>query len=255
MLMHQNRIRSFIELAGEFTRFHYSVLISLKNIKKRLPLIIEQMQKIGVDSLLLITITSAFTGLVTAVQASYLTNGYIPPNLIGVLVGKSTMIELAPVLTALVLAGKVGASIAAEIGTMKVSEQLDSLLSMAIEPTNYLYMPKVVAGCLMIPILTIYANFIGIISAFALSVIKYHINGYTFFLEMKNYFVPSNLWGGLVKSFFFGLFITMIGCFAGSKTEGGAQGVGKVATMTVVYSSIAILIVDFVVATLLFGSF
>lgn len=242
-------------LIGEFTIFQLGVLQSLKNMGKRWLLILEQMQKIGLDSLLLITITSSFTGLVTAVQASYLTNGYIPPNLIGVLVGKSTMIELAPVLTALVLAGKVGASIAAEIGTMKVSEQLDSLLVMAIEPSDYLYMPKVVAGCIMVPLLTVYANLIGIVSAFLLSVIKYNINGYTFFLEMKNYFMPSNLWGGLVKAFFFGLFITMIGCFAGSKTRGGAQGVGRVATMTVVYSSIAILVVDFVVASVLFGSF
>lgn len=248
-------MRNFVLLIGEFTIFQLGVLQSLKNMGKRWLLILEQMQKIGLDSLLLITITSSFTGLVTAVQASYLTNGYIPPNLIGVLVGKSTMIELAPVLTALVLAGKVGASIAAEIGTMKVSEQLDSLLVMAIEPSDYLYMPKVVAGCIMVPLLTVYANLIGIVSAFLLSVIKYNINGYTFFLEMKNYFMPSNLWGGLVKAFFFGLFITMIGCFAGSKTRGGAQGVGRVATMTVVYSSIAILVVDFVVASVLFGSF
>ncbi len=249
------KLKFFLILIGDFTNFQISVISSLKSIKKRRMLVLEQMEKIGFDSLLLITITSCFTGLVTAVQASYLTNGYIPPNLIGVLVGKSTMIELAPVLTALVLAGKVGASIAAEIGTMKVSEQLDSLLSMAIDPSDYLYMPKVVAGCIMVPVLTIYADFIGIISAFVLTVIKYNINGYTFFLEMKNYFMPSNLWGGLVKAFFFGLFITMIGCFAGSRTEGGAEGVGRVATMTVVYASIAILIVDFVVATVLFGSF
>ncbi|MCF7911702.1 MAG: ABC transporter permease [Candidatus Cloacimonetes bacterium] len=252
MLSH---IKSFIEITGEFTRFQFAVLASLKNIGKRRNMILEQMEKIGYDSLLLITITAGFTGLVTAVQASYLTNGYIPPNLIGVLVGKSTMIELAPVLTALVLAGKVGASIAAEIGTMKVSEQLDSLLSMAIEPADYLYMPKVVAGCIMVPILTIYADFIGILSAFGLSVLKYRINGYTFFLEMKNYFMPSNLWGGLVKAFFFGLFITMIGCFAGSRTEGGAQGVGRVATATVVHASIAILILDFVVASVLIGGY
>jgi phospholipid/cholesterol/gamma-HCH transport system permease protein len=249
------RLRSTFIFIGEFTNFQFAVLLSLRSIKKRWALIIEQMDKIGYDSLLLVTITSGFTGLVTAVQASYLTNGYIPPNLIGVLVGKSTMIELAPVLTALVLAGKVGASIAAEIGTMKVSEQLDSLLSMAIDPVDYLYMPKVIAGCIMVPVLTIYANLIGIISAFGLSVIKYHTNGYTFFMEMKNYFVPSNLWGGLVKAFFFGLFITMIGCYAGSKTQGGAQGVGNVTTATVVYASIAILVVDFVVAAILFGSF
>jgi phospholipid/cholesterol/gamma-HCH transport system permease protein len=193
--------------------------------------------------------------LFQVLQASYLTNGYIPPQLIGVLVGKSTMIELAPVLTGLVLAGRVGASIAAEIGSMKVSEQLDSLLSMAIDPHDFLYMPKVVAGCLMVPILTIYANFLGILSAFGLSVIKYNVNGYTFFNEMKNYFMPSNLWGGLVKAFLFGLVITMTGCYLGSKAQGGAEGVGKMTRDTVVYSSMVILIVDFAVAALLFGSF
>jgi len=247
------KIKNILIIIGDFTIFQFSVVLSLRGIGKRRNQIVDQMERIGYDSLLLISITAGFTGLVTAVQASYLTNGYIPPNLIGVLVGKSTMIELAPVLTALVLAGKVGASIAAEIGTMKVSEQLDSLLSMAIEPSDYLYMPRVIAGCIMVPILTIYANLIGILSAFALSVIKYNINGYTFFMELKNYFMPSNLWGGLIKAFFFGLFITMIGCFAGSKTQGGAQGVGRVTTMTVVYSSIAILILDFLVASVLLG--
>ncbi|MCF7919639.1 MAG: ABC transporter permease [Candidatus Cloacimonetes bacterium] len=250
-----NWLRQYTGALGEFTRFQWQVLSKTGNFSRRMPQILQQMEKIGWDSLLLVTITSAFTGLVTAVQASYLTNGYIPPHLIGVLVGKSTMIELAPVLTALVLAGKVGASIAAEIGTMKVSEQLDSLLSMAIDPVEYLYMPKVVAGCLMVPLLTVYANFVGIISAFALSVSKYNINGYTFFNEMKNYFMPSNLWGGLVKAFLFGLVITMTGCYAGSKAQGGAEGVGKMTMDTVVYSSIAILIVDFTVAAFLFGSY
>lgn len=248
-------LRQFATAVGEFTRFQWRVFSKAGNVRKRIPQILMQMEKIGWDSLLLVTITSAFTGLVTAVQASYLTNGYIPPNLIGVLVGKSTMIELAPVLTALVLAGKVGASISAEIGSMKVSDQLDSLLSMAIDPADYLYMPKIIAGSLMVPLLTVYANFIGILSAFLLSVNKYNINGYTFFNEMKNYFMPSNLWGGLFKAFLFGLVITMTGCFCGSRTEGGAEGVGKMTMDTVVYSSIAILVVDFAVASLLFGSF
>ena len=249
-----SRMRQTVSSIGEFTRFQGAVFSKTPHFMKRLPQIMQQMEKIGWDSLLLVTITSAFTGLVTAVQASYLTNGYIPPHLIGVLVGKSTMIELAPVLTALVLAGKVGASIAAEIGTMKVSEQLDGLLSMAIDPIDFLYMPKVIAGALMIPLLTIYANFIGITSAFALSVFKYNINGYTFFSEMRNYFMPSNLWGGLIKAFLFGLVITMTGCYNGSRTEGGAEGVGKMTMDTVVYASIAILVLDFAVAAFLVGS-
>lgn len=246
-------IRNIISLIGEYINFQIVVFLHLSNIKKRFTEITIQMKRIGYDSLLLISITSGFTGLVTSVQASYQTSGYIPENLIGVLVGKSTMIELAPVLTGLVLTGKVGASIAAEIGTMKVSEQLDALKTMAIDPIDYIYMPRILAGILMFPLLTIFSNFVGIVSAFILSVGKYQVNAFSFFSNMKDFFLPSDLWGGLVKSVFFGLIITSIGCFAGSKAVGGAEGVGKVATITVVYSSICILIMDFIVAFILFG--
>lgn len=250
---HRDSLFSLIALMGEFAIFNANIVTHLLNFRKRLSEIIRLMKRIGVDSILLITVTSGFTGLVTSVQASYQTSGYIPSSLIGVLVGKSTMIELAPVLTALVLTGKIGASLAAEIGTMKVSEQIDALETMAIDPIDYLYMPRVIASILMVPLLTVYANFIGIMSAYVLSVFKYSINGYSFFYNMREYFLPSDLWGGLVKAIIFGFIIASIGCFAGSKTTGGAEGVGKVSTITVVYSSIMILIMDFIVAAILFG--
>jgi len=246
-------IKQYISLVGEFMLFQYTVFTHLSQIRKRFSDIIIQMRRIGYDSVLLISVTSGFTGLVTSVQASYQTSGYIPESLVGVLVAKSTMIELAPVLTGLVLAGKVGASIAAEIGTMKVSEQIDALETMAIDPVDYLYMPRVMAGIIMFPLLTVLANFIGIFSAYILSVYKYDVNAYSFFSNMKDFFLPADLWGGLVKAIFFGLIITMVGCFAGSKAKGGAEGVGKVTTLTVVYSSILVLIMDFVVAAILFG--
>jgi phospholipid/cholesterol/gamma-HCH transport system permease protein len=239
---------------GEFVIFTGLIISHLSGFKKRTFEIIKQMKRIGYDSLLLITVTSAFTGLVTSVQASYQTSGYIPKSLIGVLVGKSTMIELAPVLTGLVLAGKVGASIAAEIGTMKVSEQLDALQTMAIDPIDYVYMPRIVAAAIMVPLLTVFSNFIGIFSAYFLSVHQYGVNSYSFFTNMRDFFLPSDLWGGLVKAFLFGLVISTVGCFAGHNASGGAEGVGRVATLTVVYSSIMILITDFIVASLLFGN-
>ncbi len=245
---------TFINLIGEFVLFNAAILSHIPKIKKRFNEIMKQMKRIGYDSFLLIAVTSAFTGLVTSVQASYQTSGYIPLSLIGVLIGKSTMIELAPVLTGLVLAGKVGASIAAEIGTMKVSEQLDALETMAIDPVDLVYMPRIIAGIIMFPILTIFANLIGIFSAFLLSVYKYHINAFSFFTNMRDFFLPSDLIGGLIKAIFFGLIITVVGCFAGSKAKGGAEGVGRVTTITVVYSSILILVMDFIVAALLFGS-
>lgn len=240
---------------GSYVSFTTKVLSKSPLIFKRFYEFTKQLRKMGYDSLLLITVTSGFTGLVTAVQASYQTRGYIPRNLIGVMVGKSTMTELAPVLTALVLSGKIGASIAAEIGTMRVSDQIDAMKSMGVDPIEYLYLPRILAGVIILPLLTIYANIIGIYSAFVVSNFQYEVNAYTFFVNMKNYFRPMDLWGGLIKSFFFGLVITTIACHIGSRAKGGAEGVGKVATLTVVYSSILILLMDFVVAAILFGGY
>ena len=240
-------------ILGEYILFNIQVLSQISYLRKRTMETLQQMKRIGFDSLLLISVTSAFTGMVTSVQASYQTSGYIPKSLIGVLVAKSTMIELAPVLTGLVLAGKVGASIAAEIGTMKVSEQLDALKTMAIDPVNFIYLPRIVAGLIMFPLIVIYSNIIGIVSAFFISVGKYNVNAHSFFYRMKDFFLPSDLWGGLVKAILFGLIITSIACFSGKKAKGGAEGVGKVTTQTVIYSSIMILITDFIVAALLFG--
>jgi len=238
---------------GQYIYFNLMVIRQFSDLIKRIPQIIRQMKRVGYDSLLLITITSAFTGLVTSVQASYQTSGYIPESLIGVLVGKATMIELAPVLTGLVLTGKIGASIAAEIGTMRVNEELDALNSLAIDPFSYIHLPRIIASALMVPLLEIYAVIVGIFSAYWLSIYKYGINGYTFFNNMRNFFSPSDLWGGVLKAFVFGLIISTIACFAGSKTRGGAEGVGRAATLTVVYSCILILVMDFAVASILFG--
>jgi phospholipid/cholesterol/gamma-HCH transport system permease protein len=247
------KLAQFFQIIGSYILFLGNIFLQLSFFKKRLTNILKQMKRVGFDSILLIAITSAFTGMVTSVQASYQTSGYIPKSLIGVLVAKSTMIELAPVLTGLVLAGKVGASMAAEIGSMKVTEQLDALQTMAIDPHNFIYLPRILAGLIMLPIITIFSNFVGIISAFFLSVGKYNVNSYSFFNNMRVFFNPSDLWGGLVKAALFGFIITTVACFCGNRASGGAEGVGKVATVTVVYSSILILVMDFLVAAVLFG--
>lgn len=240
---------------GEFVVFMAKVFASSRDIWKRRHELVIQSKKIGYDSLPLITLTAAFTGLVTALQAVYQTKGYIPVNYMGVLIGKSTMIELAPVLTALVLTGKVGAAIAAEIGTMRVSEQLDALGSMSIKPESFLYMPRILAGLVCFPLLSLYATIIGIVVAWYFAFIRYGLHYYTFFNNMKSYFEPFDIWAGLLKATVFGLIITSVGCFEGHKTWGGAEGVGKATTRTVVTSSIMILVMDFIVAWFLFAGF
>ncbi len=238
---------------GEYSIFIGKSLARVPALNKRYPEFLIQFKRIGFDSLFLIALTAAFTGLVTALQAVYQSKGYIPINLLSVLIGKSTMIELAPVLTALVLTGKVGASIAAEIGTMRVSEQIDALKSMNINPYEFLYMPRIVAGMIAFPLITVFANAIGIICAWYFSWLRYGIHYYTFFNNMRSYFEPSDLWGGLAKSFVFGFIITTFACFHGNRCYGGAEGVGRATTLTVVYSAVAILVMDFIVAWVLFG--
>lgn len=240
---------------GEYTIFVGKCFAKIPSLFKRYQEFLIQFKRIGFDSLFLIFLTAAFTGLVTALQAVYQSKGYVPVNLLSVLIGKSTMIELAPVLTALVLTGKVGASITAEIGTMRVSEQIDALESMNIDPYEFLYMPRMVAGIFAFPLVTVFANAVGIVCAWYFSWLRYGIHYYTFFNNMRSYFIPSDLWGGLVKSLVFGFIITSFGCYHGDRCIGGAEGVGKATTLTVVYSSVAILVMDFIVAWLLFGAY
>lgn len=238
---------------GEYVIFLGRSLSKLPSLPKRRQEFLIQYKRIGLDSLFLIALTAAFTGLVTALQAVYQSKGYIPTNLLSVLIGKSTMIELAPVLTALVLTGKVGASIAAEIGTMRVSEQLDALKSMNIDPHEFLYMPRISAGIIAFPLITVFADAVGIICAWYFSWLRYGIHHYTFFNNMRSYFEPADLIGGLAKSLVFGFIITTFSCFHGNRCTGGAEGVGRATTLTVVYSAVAILVMDFMVAWALFG--
>jgi len=247
-------IKLFCQI-GEFVVFCSKLCATLPAIYNRKQELMIQVKRIGLQSLPLITLTAAFTGLVTALQAVYQTKGYIPVSYMGVLIGKSTMIELAPVLSALVLTGKVGAAIAAEIGTMKVSEQLDALQSMNISVYEFLYLPRVVAGVLVFPLISIFASFIGIVVAWYFAWLRYGLHYHTFFNNMKSYFVPGDIWGGLAKSLVFGLVICSVGCFQGNKAKGGAEGVGIATTQTVVYSAVLILVMDFIVAWFLFGSF
>jgi len=247
-------IIEFFNGVGAFVIFSGKVLKTLPHLGKRRHEFLLQLKRIGLDSIPLITLTSLFTGLVTALQLVYQGRGYIPEHLFSVLIGKSTMIELAPVLTALVLTGKIGATIAAEIGSMRVSEQIDALQSLSVDPHEFLYLPRVAAGVLAFPLMTVLANVIGIGSAWFFNWLRYGIHHHTFFHNMRAYFETFDLLSGLVKSTVFGFLITALACYFGDRTTGGAEGVGRSTTLTVVYSATWVLVMDFVVAFFLLGS-
>ncbi len=249
----QNSFSNTLSVIGAYSLLLFVTFSTIPRIFKRRNLLFQQLIKTGYESIPLIFVTSAFTGLVSAVQALFQTREYIPPNLIGVMIGKTTMIEVAPILTALVLTGKVGAAMAAEIGTMKVTEQIDAMKSLGINPYDYLFLPRIIAGMIVFPILTILSNFVTVISAYLLVNFRYGITTYDFFVNLKSYFRPVDLWGGLVKSIFFGIMITSLSCYIGYRAEGGAEGVGRVTTLTVIYSTMFILLTDFLFAVFLYG--
>lgn len=243
----------FFEDVGGLAILIKRILLGLPTIFSRFRLTTEQMLLMGVNSLPLVALVSIFTGAVTAVQAVYQISDYVPTRYLGTAVGKAVMIELAPVLTALVVAGRVGAAIAAELGTMKVTEQIDALETLALDPVEYLVVPRFVAGFLMLPILTVFSDTIAIMGGLGVSSLVMHVSPQIFLSGLKSFFKMTDLTAGLLKAFVFGSIISIIGCYQGFKTAGGAEGVGRSATRAVVLSSVLILIADYVVATILFG--
>ncbi len=209
--------------------------------------ILNQMVHIGYNSLPVTLITSLFTGMVTAFQTGVTLEKTLKgtSQFMGSVVAISMTRELAPVLTAIILAGRIGSSIAAEIGTMKVTEQIDALKTLATNPVHYLVVPRFISLTIMLPVLTLIADFVGWVGGGVISVFALDIPFQTYYNNSQIALKMSDVWSGLIKSAFFGMIIAFIGCFKGFETEGGAEGVGKATTSAVVTSSILILIVDY----------
>ena len=210
------------------------------------------MEHIGVNSLPLVLIIAVFTGAIAAWQAAYQLQGLAPMSILGGTTSRAIITELGPVLTGIVIAGRVGASIAAELGTMKVTEQIDALEIMAIDPIRYLAMPRVFASLLMMPILVIFANTIAVFGAFVVSDYFLNVTFEVFFDSVKYFFIFSDLTSGLVKAVFFGGVTALLGCHIGFRTQGGAEGVGFSTIRSFVLSATMILILDYVLWMLMF---
>jgi phospholipid/cholesterol/gamma-HCH transport system permease protein len=206
--------------------------------------LLAMMARVGVASLPIAIFIAAFTGIVLALQASYTFTGAIPLYFVGVLVGKTILLELGPVLTGLALAGRVGANIAAEIGSMRVTEQVDALETLGYDPLSYLVVPRVLAGIVMFPIVVAFANAVGILFGWLTAINLLDMSTPEFVRGLQLFFTPFDVTYSLIKAASFGFAVTTIGCFFGFTTRGGAQAVGRSTTQAVVFSSMLILVLD-----------
>ena len=246
------KVIRFIQETGRVFLLLYKSGRYLRVIWPNRRLVFNQMLEIGVKSIPLVLFVGLFAGAVASVQTAYQLKGYISNNFLGAATSVAVFIELGPVLTALVIAGRVGASVAAEIGTMKVTEQIDALEALAIDPIRYLAMPRILSGFIMIPILTIFADTIAILGAYVVAYINLSLPAVTYFGSVKDFFSILNVMSGLVKAFFFGGTTTLIGCYVGFATTGGAEGVGKATIRAFVISSALILLNDYLISVLMF---
>ena len=208
------------------------------------PLLIGQMRRLGVDSIPIALFISVFTGIVLALLSSYIFTGAVPLYFVGALVGKTIMMELGPVLTGMALAGRVGASIAAELGTMKVTEQVDALETLAYDRNSYLIVPRVLAATLMFPVVTAFAMSVGVTSGWITAVNLLDLSTPEFFKGLKLFYRFKDIWFGLVKSASFGAAVALMGCLHGLAATSGAEGVGRSTTRAVVLGCEAILVLD-----------
>lgn len=243
---------SFLEEFGQISILFFNIIRNIKNVPRTAKAILHQMEHIGVNSLPLVLIIAIFTGAVAAWQAAYQLKGLAPMSILGGTTSRAIITELGPVLTGIVIAGRVGASIAAELGTMKVTEQIDALEIMAIDPIRYLAMPRMLASLLMMPILVIFANTIAVFGAFIVSNYFLNVTFQVFFDSVKYFFIFSDLTAGLVKAVFFGGVTALLGCHIGFRTQGGAEGVGFSTIRSFVLSAAMILILDYVLWMLMF---
>ncbi len=237
-------VRSGMEAIGRASRFVRETLRAVPDTGTWWPHASQHARVLGVNSIPIGVFIALFTGIVLSMLADYSVGDIVPPYFVGTLVQKTITMELAPVLTGLALAGRVGANIAAELGTMKVTEQIDALETLAYDPYAYLVVPRVLAGTLMFPIVVGAAMVVGVISGWLAALWLVEVPTEQFVKGVRLFFSEFDVRYGLVKSASFGTAVSLIGCYCGLNARGGAQGVGGAATRAVVISAVMILVLD-----------
>lgn len=235
----------------KFLRFCADLFLSIPSVFKNFHFTVEQMYLIGITSVPLVGLTSIFTGAVAAWQAAYNFADLVPLTYVGTAVGKSVMLEVGPVLTALVVTGRVGAAMTAELGTMAVTEQLDAMKVLNLNPFRFLLAPRLLAGMVMLPMLTIFSTLVAILGALAVVNLFKGVSTETYWYGVRLFYTDWDLFVGLFKSFIFGTLICLFGCYYGYTSTGGAEGVGRSTMASVVASMVSVLISGFLISNFL----
>jgi phospholipid/cholesterol/gamma-HCH transport system permease protein len=220
----------------------------------RLDLLLAQMAFIGVGSSFIVGLTGTFTGMVLALEGSYALHQFSAEGYVGSTVAISLARELSPVLTALMITGRAGSAMATELGTMRVTEQIDAMETMAVDPLHYLVVPRVVAAIAMFPVMTMVFNAVGFAGAYMMGIYVENIQPGPFLEHTRSIVVPDDIYAGLVKALFFGGVVAFVTTFRGFSARGGAKGVGVATTKAVVTSSIAILVFDYAITLVTLGN-
>jgi phospholipid/cholesterol/gamma-HCH transport system permease protein len=244
----------FLGVLGRISLFTFTALSHCVRPPWYPSLILRQMLDIGYYSLPVVGLTALFTGMVLALQSYTGFARFSAEGAVATVVVLSVTRELGPVIAGLMVAGRVGASMAAEIGTMRVTEQIDALTTLATNPFKYLVAPRLIAGLTMLPLLVLVADIIGVLGGYLVGVYKLNFNAGAYLKRTFDYLEFMDVFSGLVKAAVFGLIISLMGCYQGYHSEGGAQGVGRATTNAVVSSSILLLIFDYVLTEIFFAT-
>jgi len=214
---------------------------------------LEQAVAVGYGSLFIVLLVSAFAGAVTSLQTGYQFTGTLPLYYAGAVISESMILELGPVLTALILAGRIGARYADELGTMRVTDQIDALTTLSTDPLRYLVLPRLLAGVITLPILVLVADIIGVFGGYLVGVYRLGFNPEAYLNRTHQYLQTMDVVSGLVKAAAFGFIIALMGCYHGYYSRGGAQGVGQATTYAVVSASVLILVFNYLITASFFG--
>jgi len=245
-------LEKFIRESGRISIMLIESIIFAFRPPFKLNYIFKQMEFIGVNSVFVIILTGAFTGMVLALQSYYGFRKFSSEGLVGATVALSMTRELGPVLTSLMVTGRAGSAMAAELGTMRVTEQIDALTVMALNPIKYLVTPRIIAAFLMLPLLTVIADFVGILGGYLVGVKLLGINEGAYIGKMIKFVELNDIYNGLVKAAVFGIILSIVSCYKGFYTKGGAEGVGRSTTEAVVVSSVTILVTDYILTSFMF---